>query len=179
YQSRGLLGVFKFLSAYQAFWFLRIGYLMFFRRLPWHEHNLPFDRWLERYIPIERNPQLIAFFQSISRFALSLELSQVRTAEVIRTTKNMLRYGAPAIVEGGCGGLTKQLEETIISLGGEIWLACEVLQILHENGQVAGVRVRNRANGEERVLVAPLVVSDIGPRATEAFLHNRRITQAD
>jgi phytoene dehydrogenase-like protein len=179
YQSRGLLGVFKFLSAYQAFWFLRIGYLMFFRRLPWHEHNLPFDRWLERYIPIERNPQLIAFFQSISRFALSLEISQVRTAEVIRTTKNMLRYGAPAIVEGGCAGLTKHLEETIISLGGEIWLACEVLQILHENGQVAGVRVRNKANGEERVLVAPLVVSDVGPRATEAFLHNRRITQAD
>src|SRR5579872_1388808 len=80
YRSRGLLGVFKFLSPYQAFWFSRIGYLMFFRRLPWHEHHLPFDRWLERHIPIERNPQLIAFFQSISRFALSLELSQVSTA---------------------------------------------------------------------------------------------------
>jgi len=179
YHSRGLLGVFQFLTPYQAYWFLRIGYLMFFRRLPWHEHKLPFDCWLKRHIPIERNPQLTAFFQSISRFALSLELSQISTAEVIRTTKNMLRYGAPAIVEGGCGGLTKQLEETINSLGGEIRLASEVHQILHENGQVAGVRIRNKANGEETDFIAPLVVSDIGPRATEALLHNRRITQAD
>src|SRR5207248_455400 len=163
----------KFLGPYQAFWFLRLGYLMFFHRLPQHERILPFDRWLERHIPIDRNPQLVAFFQSISRFALSLELSQISTAEIVRIAKNMLRHGAPAIVEGGCGGLTKQLEETIISLGGEIWLGCEVLQILHENEQVTGVRVHNKANGEETVLVAPLVVSDIGPRATEPFLHNR------
>jgi len=179
YCARGLLGVFKFLSLYQAYCFLRIGYLMLFHHLPEHEQGLPFDRWLERHIPIERNPRLIAFFQSISRFALSLELSQVSTAEVIRTTKNMLRYGAPAIVQGGCGKLTKQLEETINSLGGEIWLACEVLQILYENEQVTGVRVRNKTNGEEIVLVAPLVVSDIGPRGTSALLRNQRITQAD
>ena len=179
YHSRGLLGVFKFLGPYQAFWFLRIGYLMFFRPLPRDEHMLPFDRWLERHIPIERNPQLIAFFQSISRFALSLELSQVSTAEVIRTTKNMLRYGPPAIVQGGCGELTKQLEATIINLGGKIRHAYEVLQILHEDGSVVGVRGRHKASSEEEVFIAPLVVSDIGPRATSALLHNRRITQSD
>jgi len=179
YRARGLLGVFKFLNPYQIFWFLRIGYLMFFCPLPQHEHTLPFDRWLERHIPIERNQQLIAFFQSISRFALSLELSQISTAEVIRITKNMLRYGAPAIVQGGCAGLTKQLEETIISLGGEIRLGYEVRQILHQDGRVAGVRVYNKTNGEELRFIAPLIVSDIGPRATSALFHNQQITQAD
>src|SRR5690349_14968626 len=141
YRARGLLGVFKFLSPYQIFWFLRVGYLMFLCRLPQHEYTLPFDRWLEQHIPIKHNTQLIAFFRSISRFALSLELSQISTAEVIRITKNMLRYGAPAIVQGGCAELTRQLEETIKSLGGEIQLGCEVVQILQEDGQVTGVRV--------------------------------------
>ncbi len=179
YRARGLLGVCKFLRPYEWFSFLRIGYLMFFRRLPQHEHVLSFDLWLQRHINIQRCPHLVAFFQSIARFTLSLEISQVSVSEVIRTTKNMLRYGAPAIVQGGCGQLTKQLEEKITSLGGEIWLASEVLQILHENEHVTGVRLRTKANGEEMVLVAPLVVSDIGPRATEALVHNRRITQAD
>lgn len=179
YHARGILGVFKFLNLYQIFWFLRIGYLMFFCRLPQNEHNLPFDRWLERHIPIKGNSQLISFFQSISRFALSLELSQISTGEVIRITKNMLRYGAPAIVQGGCAELTRQLEETIKSLGGEIQLGCEVVQILQEDGQVTGVRVSHKGNGEEELFVAPLVVSDIGPRATSALLENQRVTQAD
>ena len=178
YRSRGLLGVCKFLGPRQCFWFLRLGYLMFFRPLPPHERNLPFDLWLERHINVKHNPQLVAFFERISRFALSLELSQVSTAEVVRTTKNMFRYGAPAIVQGGCGELTRQLERLVIGQGGELRLTCEVLQILHEDGHVTGVRVRNKANGDEEIINASLVVSDIGPRASNALLQNRRVTQA-
>ncbi|MBV9228209.1 MAG: NAD(P)/FAD-dependent oxidoreductase [Chloroflexi bacterium] len=179
YRSRGLLGVLKFLGLRQFFWFTRIGYLMFLRPLPKNEHNLPFDLWLERHINVARNPQLVAFFERISRFALSLELSQVSTAEVVRTTKNMLRYGAPAIVQGGCGELTCQLERHILAQGGEVRLSCDVLQILHENEHVTGVRVRDKTGGEEATIHAPLVVSDIGPRATDGLLHAHRVTQAE
>ncbi len=178
YRSRGLLGVLKFLGPYQSCCFLRLGYLMFFRPLHAAERDLPFDLWLERYINVGRNPQLVAFFKSISRFALSLELSQVSTAEVIRTTKNMFRYGAPAIVQGGCGELTRQLEQLLHEQGGELLLSCEVLQILHEDGQVTGVRLLQKTSNEETVIHAPLVVSDIGPRATSALCQNRRVTQA-
>jgi hypothetical protein len=41
------------------------------------------------------------------------------------------------------------------------------------------VRVRNKATGEELLLFAPLVISDLGPRATNALLHNQQITQAE
>ena len=179
YRSRGLLGVLRFLGPRQSWWFLRLGYLMFFRPLPEQERGLPFDQWLERHINVKRNPQLVAFFQSISRFALSLELSQVSTVEVVRTTKNMFRFGAPAIVQGGCGQLTAQLTQTILAQGGEICLAHEVLQIIQKDGQVIGVRVRDKRNNVEQVLHAPITISDIGPRATDALLHNRRITQAE
>jgi len=179
YRSRGLLGVYKFLGPRQFFWFARIGYLMFLRPLPRRESDLPFNLWLERHINVERNPRLVAFFERIARFALSLELSQVSAAEVVRTTKNMLRYGAPAIVQGGCGELTRHLEQHILAQQGEIRLSCEVLELLYQDGHINGVRVRTRQDQQEAIISAPLVVSDIGPRATDALLHNRRVTQAE
>lgn len=178
-RSRGLLGVFKVLGPRQFFWFTLIGYLMFLRRLPAGERNLPFNQWLERHIDVKRNCELVAFFERISRFALSLELHQVSTEEVIKTTKNMLLFGAPGIVEGGCGALTREIERQVLNQGADLRLRYEVLQILHEDGLVTGVRVRNKANGEELLYLAPLVISDIGPRATNALLHNRQITQAE
>jgi phytoene dehydrogenase-like protein len=179
YRARGLLSVYKFLGWRQFWWFLRIGYLMFLRPLPEEEQKIPFDQWLARHINVKRNPELVAFFASISRFALSLELSQVSAAEVIRTTKNMLRFNAPAIVQGGCGELTRQLEQYIQARGSELRLSCAVQQILQENGQVIGVRVQEKASGQESYIYAPLVVSDIGPRATQALINNRRVTQSE
>ncbi len=178
-RSRGLLGILKVLGPRQFFWFIHIGYLMFLRPLPAGERNLPFDQWLARHIDVMRNCELVAFFEGISRFALSLELHQVSTEEVIKTTKNMLLFGAPGIVEGGCGALTREIERRVLDQGADLHLQHEALQILHEDGPVTGVRVRNKANGEEMLYLAPLVVSDIGPRATNALLHNRQITQAE
>lgn len=179
FRSRGLLGLLKVFGPRQFFWFTRVGYLMFLRRLPAHECAMPFSAWLERHINVQCNPKLRAFFERISRFALSLELDQVSTAEVIETTKNMFSFGAPGIVEGGCAALSGAIERHILGLGADLRLRCDVLQILHEDGHVSGVRVRNKANGEESLLSAPLVVSDIGPRATSALLRNERVTQAE
>src|SRR2546422_7358524 len=116
-RSRGLLGMFKVFGLRQFFWFTRLGYLMFFRRLPAAERDLPFDSWLARHIDVKRNPELVAFFTCISRFALSLEPHQVSVSEVIKTTKNMLRYGAPGIVEGGCAALAGELERRLRERG--------------------------------------------------------------
>lgn len=179
YRSRGLLGVYRFLGPRQFFWFLRLGYLMFLRPIPPEQQQLPFDLWLERHISVRRNPQLVAFFERISRFALSLELHQVSTAEVVRTTKNMFRFGAPAIVKGGCGALTAELEAHVRAQGGKILLSTEVEQIVQAEGQVTGVRVRDKSSGEVLLLNAPLVVSDIGPRATTALLESRKVKQAE
>jgi phytoene dehydrogenase-like protein len=178
-QARGLLGVYKLLGPRQFFWFLRLGYLMFFRPLPAEEAALPFNSWLSRHLDVQRNPELVAFFERIARFALSVELHQVATAEVIATTKNMFRYGAPGILEGGCGALTAALERWLRERQVEILLNHEVQQILHADGRVTGVRVRDKAGSCERQLLAPLVVSDIGPRATAALIAHRPLRPGD
>ncbi len=179
YRSRGLLSVYKFLGPRQFLWFTRLGYLMFFKRLPAAEQKLPFSEWLARHIDVKRNPELVAFFERISRFALSLELDDVSTAEVVRMTKNMFLFGAPGIVEGGCGALTRELEKQVRERGADVRLRCDVTQILHEDGRVTGVRVRDKESGEEAFCFAPLLVSDIGPRATNGLLENRQVKQAE
>jgi phytoene dehydrogenase-like protein len=178
-RSRGLLGLYKVFGPRQFLWFTLIGYFMFLRRLPAYQRDLPFDQWLKNHINLSKNRELTAFFQCISRFALSLELSQVSTQEVIKTTKNMLRFGAPAIVEGGCGALTGELERYLLEHQADLRLRFDVLQILQADAQVMGVRARNKANSEELCFLAPLVISDIGPRATDSLLLNRQITQAE
>ena len=178
-RSKGILGTLKVFGPRQFFWFTHVGYLMFFRRLPAHERALPFDQWLARHIDVKRNRELTAFFERISRFALSLELHQVSAAEVIHITKNMFRFGAPGIVEGGCGALTAELQRCITEQGAEVRLQCEVQHILHQDGQITGVRVRDKTSGEDYLLHAPLVISDLGPRATDALLNGERITQSD
>ncbi|HLX40210.1 MAG TPA: FAD-dependent oxidoreductase, partial [Ktedonobacteraceae bacterium] len=70
------------------------------------------------------------------------------------------------------------LEQCLAEKGAEVHLRHEVLQICSEAGHVTGVRVRDKASGIESLFHAPLVVSDIGPRATNALLHNQPITQA-
>lgn len=177
-RSRGILGVLKVFGPRQFFWFTRAGYLMFLKSLPAHERELPFDVWLARHINVQRNPQLVAFFASISRFALSLELHQVTAEEVIRTTRHMFRFGAPGILQGGCGALTGELERRVLDQGAELRLRADVLHILQEDGHVTGVRVRDKVHNTEEVLYASLVVSDIGPRATEALLLNQPVKQA-
>ncbi|HEX7734920.1 MAG TPA: FAD-dependent oxidoreductase [Ktedonobacteraceae bacterium] len=177
-RSRGVLGVLKVFGPRQFFWFARAGWLMFFQSLPAAERDLPFDTWLALHVDLKRNPELLAFFASISRFALSLELHQVTAEEVIRTTKHMFRFGAPGILQGGCGALAGELERRVLEQGAELRLRADVLQILQENGQVIGVRVRDKASGAEELHYASLVISDIGPRATRALLHNQQMKQA-
>jgi phytoene dehydrogenase-like protein len=178
YTSRGILGVFKFLGPHQFALLVALGYRMFLQKLPPDGLKQPYSAWLAHQIDMKRNPQLVAFFERIARFALSLELSQVSVAEVIEITKNMFRYGAPAIVRGGCGDLTRELERHVINRGGVLQLSCDVLQILQEDGRVTGVCVRDKAHNTEITYAAPIVVSDIGPRATQGLLHGHRVTQA-
>src|SRR5262249_6169672 len=113
-----------------------------------------------------RSPELYAFFERVCHFTLSVDLDEVFYPEVCEITKNMLRYGPPGIVEGGCAAMTGELEQRVVAGGGELRLHHDVVAILHAAGAVTGVCVRDRRTGEELLLCAPLVISNIGPEAT-------------
>lgn len=171
YVCRSLLGVAAFLGTRQFARFLMLGPKLIAWRLPANERDLPFTVWLEKqHITPGRAPELYAFFERISHFALSVPLEQISAQEVAETTKNMFRYGPPGVVEGGCAAVTGELERRLREQGADLCLQHDVIRILSGDGEVRGVHVRDKATGMESILHAPLVVSDIGPRATLRLL---------
>ena len=95
YQARGILGVFKFLGLRQFALLVSLGYQMFLRTLPQNERTLPYSIWLKQHLDVAKNPQLVAFFERVSRFALSLELSQVSYCRSCRDyEKHVSLWGA-------------------------------------------------------------------------------------
>jgi len=167
YVCRSLLGVAAFLGPRQFGRFVLLGPTLMARRLPSNERDLPFTEWLKKYhVTPTSAPELYAFFERISHFALSVPLEQISAQEVAETTRNMFRYGPPGIVDGGCAAVTGELERRVREQGAELRLRHDVVRIMTKDGAVTGVHVRDKATSAESILHTPLVISTIGPRAT-------------
>ena len=173
YVCRSLLGVASFMGLKQFARFVTLGPTLMSRTLPPDERDLPFTEWLKKYhVTLETYPELYRFFERISHFALSVQLDQISAFEVAETTKNMFRYGPPGIVEGGCAAVTGELERRVREQGADLRLRHDVVCLLAQEGEVRGVQVRDKATGEESILATPLVISNIGPRATMRLTRN-------
>lgn len=150
--------------------FVQLGAAMLLRAPRAEERAQTFRQWLDARVSRREYPELYAYFERVAHFALSVDLDQISYAETVETTKNMFRYGAPGIVEGGCAALTGELERRVRADGGDLRLQHDVLAITSHGGAVRGVCVRDRQSGQDEELCAPLVISTIGPRATERLI---------
>ena len=179
YVSRSLLGVAALMGARQFARFVVLGPTLMARKLLPDERDLPFTEWLKKHhVAQATHPELYAFFERIAHFALSVPLEQINAYEVAETTKNMFRYGPPGIVEGGCAAVTGELERRVREQGAALLLRHDVARIVIEDGEVRGVQVRDKGTGEERMLSTPLVISNIGPRATASLAREKTIDTA-
>lgn len=168
---RSVLAVARVLGMRHYPRFVRLGARMFLRAPTPEERNLTFAAWLERqHVTRANHPTIVAFFERIAHFALSVDLDQVTYPEVCATVKNMFRYGPPGIVDGGCAAVAGALETRILAAGGTILLNHDALAIRSQGGAVTGLAVRDRASGDDLVLNAPVVISDAGPAVTQRLL---------
>jgi phytoene dehydrogenase-like protein len=110
-----------------------------------------------------------SFFESFVQFAVSVTAAQLSFGELRAIHQNVLRYGMPGTPVGGCHGIIRSLEQFIRGRGGEIRTGAEVVRILREQ-RVRGVEVRSRGMREVEMHHAGVVVSDVGPEATQALL---------
>ena len=166
YTCRSILQLAGVLGPRQFAELCRLGGAMFLRSPRPEERALTFRQWLDRRADEKRSPELYAFFARVCHFTLSVDLADVPYTEVVEITKNMLRYGPPGIVDGGCAALTGELERRVRVAGGELRLQQDVLEITRDGAAVTGVRIRDRQTGEETAARAPIVISNIGPEAT-------------
>lgn len=153
--------------------FSRLGAAMLLRQPRPEERAQTYRAWLDQRISRAASPELYAYFERVCHFALSVDLDDVLYPEIVETTKNMFRYGAPGIVDGGCAALTGELERRVIAGGADLRLQHDVIAIEQADGAdgaVRGVWVRAKATGEESLLEAPMVISNIGPWATRRLV---------
>lgn len=170
YVCRSVLQLAGVLGPRQFAEYVRLGGAMLLRQPRPEERTQTYREWLDRRISRAASPELYAYFERVCHFALSVGLDDVLYPEIVETTKNMFRYGAPGIVDGGCAALTGELEQRVISGGADLRLQHDVVAIEQIDGAVSGVRVRAKATGEEAVLCAPVVISNIGPWATRRLV---------
>ncbi len=169
-RARSVLAVAHVMGPREYPRFLRLGARLFPRAPRPDEQALTFAQWLvTQGVTRATYPTIVAFFERICHFALSVDLDQVSYPEIRETTLNMFRYGPPGVVDGGCAAVAGALEERLLAAGVTLWLNHDVGSILTEGSAVTGVAARDRASGDERVARAPLVVSNIDPRATLAM----------
>jgi phytoene dehydrogenase-like protein len=170
YVCRSVLQLAGVLGARQFAEFVRLGGAMLLRQPLPEERTQTYRDWLDRRISRDRSPELYAYFERICHFALSVDLDDVLYPEIVETTKNMFRYGAPGIVDGGCAALTGELERRVVEGGADLRLQHDVIAIEQAAGMVSGVRVRAKTTGDESLLCAPMVISNIGPWATRRLV---------
>lgn len=163
-QLAGVLGPRQFAQ------FVRLGGAMLLRQPRPDERTQTYREWLDRRISRATSPELYAYFERVCHFALSVDLDDVLYPEIVETTKNMFRYGAPGIVDGGCAALTGELERRVVDGGADLRLQHDVIAIEQEHGAVSGVWVRAKQTGEETLLRAAMVISNIGPWATRRLM---------
>ncbi len=166
YVCRSVLQLAGVLGPRQFGQFVKLGAEMLLGNATAKGPQETYREWLDQRISRRSSPELYAYFERVCHFALSVDLEDVPYPEIVETTKNMFRYGATGIVEGGCAALTSALEREVKAAGGEVRLLQEVTSITSADGAVTGIRLRPRAGGVETWLRAPLVISDIGPEAT-------------
>ncbi len=170
--TRSVLQLAQVLGLRQFGQFIQLCYAMLLREPRPAERQQTYRQWLDQRISRTTSPELYAYFERVCHFALSVDLDDVFYPEIVETTKNMFRYGAPGIVEGGCAALTGELERRVTDVGGEVLLEHETLGILSDGGAATGALVRDKRSGEALLLRAPLIISNIGPAATQRLLRD-------
>ena len=129
------------------------------------DDELSTAQWVSKYT---KNEGVHGIFRNMcaSVFAVGSEDLPARVFLTYFTRKSAFkRFG---FHPEGTIGLWRGLAGVVESNGGEVWLSAEVTRIVVHGETVTGVEVSR--HGATVGIVAPVVVSDVGPAATVALL---------
>lgn len=129
------------------------------------EDELSTAEWVSKYT---KNERVHGIFRNMcaSVFAVSSEDLPARVFLTYFTRKSAFkRFG---FHPQGTIGLWRALSEAIEAHGGQIWFSSAVEAITTEDGRVTGVEVLR--DGAMVRVAAPVVVSDVGPSATNRLV---------
>jgi phytoene dehydrogenase-like protein len=119
--------------------------------------NTNFKPWYSKYIQDERLDRCADAFCG---WSLSTMSDEVPTQEMFAIFDNIIKYGGPGIVAGGCKTIIDGLLSVIKDNGGTVYPKSEVTEIKIKDEKAIGIVV------DDVLIPADLIISDIGHMET-------------
>lgn len=153
--------------------FPRMGQRLFvFRKLllsvRYSEHH---SETFHEYLAARTNDlQIFKFFNAITGFALSLDISQLSTAAMFRVLRRMYQRGRPGVPVGGCRAVTAALVEHARRNGSSLQKNCELIKLEMDGSLIESAICRDRNTNEEFSIRADYFILNLGqPQVNEVL----------
>lgn len=104
-------------------------------------HSESFHEYLEART---EDPQIFSFFNPITGFALSIDISQLTTAAIFRLFKRMYQKGHPGVPVGGRKAVTAALVDYSRRNGSTLKKNCELIKIEMDGSLIESAVCRDR-----------------------------------
>jgi phytoene desaturase len=124
--------------------------------------DLTVDEWLTS---VTQNPDLLGIFRRMIPAIHGINADEMPARELVRFITRMRGYREYGYVKGGTIGVPQALADRVVERGGEVLLSCPARSVEVVDGRARSVIVQPRGEELTRIM-ADVVVSDIGPRAT-------------
>lgn len=136
-------------------------------------HTESFHEYLEART---KDPQIFQFFNAVTGFALSLDVSQLSTASMFRFFNKLYQKGRPGIPIGGCKEVISTLANFSCRNGlGNIQKNCELKKLELDGSKVNLAVCRNLNTNEEFEVKATNFILNLGHFQINDILQNSEI----
>ncbi|WP_455142781.1 FAD-dependent oxidoreductase [Candidatus Hodarchaeum mangrovi] len=150
-------GIFRALTRFQQYYFVIRKLLLKARKSD--QFSNTFHEFLEEN---NADPEIFQFFNAITGFALSLDISEIPTAEMFRFLKRLYERGRPGVPQGGCktviNALVQYSEKNNVNLN----LNTELIKLEIDGSEISSVACVDRRNGEEFDFCAKQYILNLG-----------------
>ena len=127
------------------------------------DYNASFGDWL---LDIGMSELVQTVYDRFCQFTLSTRVFDVPYAEGRKVTEMIFKYGLPGVPKGGAREVARQLGLAAENAGVVIRRYTRAQNLFLDHDRVCGVTLLNRRQKKTYKVMAPLVVSDMGPGHT-------------
>ncbi|UCE12776.1 MAG: FAD-dependent oxidoreductase [Candidatus Heimdallarchaeota archaeon] len=147
------------------------------RKLLWglrgaEQHSESFREFLQARTG---DPQIFKFFNAITGFALSLDISQISTASMYRVLKRLHEKGRPGVPVGGCKTVITALVNNIQESPSVLQRNCELKKLEIDGSFIESAVCQNTSTNEEFNICAKQFILNMGHSQVNQVLSNSHL----
>jgi phytoene dehydrogenase-like protein len=127
-----------------------------------------FGEWIRK---LGASEAVHRMYDRFCQFALSTTIDEIPYEEGRKVIEMIIQYGLPGVPIGGARAVAKELAAALTRAGVTVRKNSQVRKLLFNGDQVAGVVVLDRRHNTTCEILAPVVISSIGPSATRKLIN--------